>query len=68
MEGRGELGGELAGVGREGWNDPEGGRAESVRVRKGCLARAFQTADCTASEQRDLTRVTVTSQGHHSPQ
>lgn len=53
MEGRGELGRELAGVGREGWNDPEGGRAKSVRVRKGCLARAFQTAHFARLQSRE---------------
>lgn len=48
-EGRGELG-EFAGASPGGWSDPGRGRAEPVRVREGGLARAFQTADSSPTE------------------
>lgn len=58
-EGRGELG-EFTGAGVEGWSDPGGGRAEPVRVRQQ-TPRKLRMA-----EQRDQSRVMMTSWGHAS--
>lgn len=49
MGGTGELEEEPSGAGPEGWRGPGRGRAEPVRVREGCLSRAFKTADCVHS-------------------
>lgn len=67
IEGTGERPGELAGAGTEGWNGPGGGRAELSGSRRGGW-QGPSRQQARMAEQKDRSRVVVTSQGHTSPQ